>query len=204
MDDLNNGNDLNINNNGEQSSPDTNNYKPTNSDEISSETSNDWGHDDDLPDAPLEYFENTSNAIITPNDEPTDDTKTETKSEKKPVNKLIRNKSIKTRVNEVEKEKISADAKTMHLNVSDYIRSIALRKRLATPKLSIEDVENLDKALREVKSELNRMGNNINQIARYANVNKDLNDASYMQFFGMIGSFRRIEDMLAEIKRELK
>ena len=204
MNDLNNGNDLNVGNNGEQSSPDTNNYNATNSDETSSEISNDWGHDDDLPDAPLEYFENTSNAIITPNDEPTNDTKTETKSEKKSANKLIRNKSIKTRVNEAEKEKISADAKAMHLNVSDYIRSVALRKRLATPKLSIQDVENLDKALREVKSELNRMGNNINQIAKYANVSKDLNDAHYMQFFGMLGSFKRIEDTLAEIKKELQ
>lgn len=204
MDDFTNNNDFSTDNNSEQSSLDTNNYNATNSDETSSETSDDWGHDDDLPDAPLEYFENTSNAIITPNDEPTDDTKTETKSEKKPANKLIRNKSIKTRVNELEKEKISADAQAMHLNVSDYIRSIALRKRLATPKLSIEDTEALDKALREVKIELNQMGNNINQIAKYANVSKDLNDANYMQFFGMIGSFRRIEDMLAEIKKELK
>lgn len=203
MNDLNSGNEFDNDKPSEQSSLDTNNYNATNSDETSSETSDDWGHDDDLPDAPLEYFENTSNAIITPNDEPTDDTKTETKSEKKSANKLIRNKSIKTRVNEAEKEKISDDAQAMHLNVSDYIRSVALRKRMATPKLSSQDTEALDKALREVKSELNRMGNNINQIAKYANVSKDLNDAHYMQFFGMLGSFRRIEDTLAEIKKEL-
>lgn len=204
MNDLNSGNEFDNDKPSEQSSLDTNNYNATNSDETSSETSDDWGHDDDLPDAPLEYFENTSNAIITPNDEPTDDTKTETKSEKKSANKLIRNKSIKTRVNEAEKEKISADAQAMHLNISDYIRSVALRKRMATPKLSIQDTENLDKILREVKIELNKIGNNVNQIAKYANTYKSLDEAQYMQFFGMIGSFKRLEDTLAEIKKELQ
>ena len=189
MDDFTYGNDFDVNENSEQSSLETNNYSDTNSDELNGF--------DDVPDAPLETFENNS-AIITPsNDE----------AEKKPaklVNKLVRNKSIKTRVNSLEKEKINDDAKAMHLNVSDYIRSVALRKRMAMPKFSSQDTEALDKALREVKSELNRMGNNINQIAKYANVSKDLNDAHYMQFFGMLGSFRRIEDTLFEIKKELK
>lgn len=200
MNDLNNGNDLNIENNSEQSSPNTTNYSTTNSDG----SSDDFKGFDDIPESLDDVFnmpsEKTSSAIITP----TDDTKIETKSEKKPANKLVRNKSIKTRVNEAEKEKISDDARAMHLNISDYIRSVALRKRMATPKFSSEDTENLDKNLREIKIELNRLGNNINQIAKYANVSKDLNDASYMQFFGMVGSFRRIEDTLAEIKRELK
>lgn len=207
MNDLNNGNDLNIENNSEQSSPNTTNYGGTNSDEISDKTSDNRGLDDTIPETLDDVFnmpsmpsEKTSSAIITPTDEPTD----ETKSEKKPVNKLIRNKSIKTRVNEAEKEKISADAKAMHLNVSDYIRSIALRKRLVTPKLSSQDTENLDKNLREIKIELNRLGNNINQIAKYANTYKELDEAQYMQFFGMIGSFKRLEDTLAEIKKELQ
>ena len=207
MNDLNNGNDLNVDNNGEQSSLDANNYDGTNSDESRNEISEQSSPNttnkgfDDIPETLDDVFNMPSSSAII---KPIDDTKIETKSEKKPANKLIRNKSIKTRVNELEKKKISDDAKAMHLNVSDYIRSVALRKRLSTPKLSIEDTEALDKALREVKIELNRMGNNINQIAKFANVNKDLNDASYMQFFGMVGSFRRIEDMLAEIKKELQ
>lgn len=203
MNDLNSGNEFDNDKPSEQSSLDTTNSDGTNSDEISDKTSDNRGLDDTIPDAPLNYFEKVRSArsarITASNNE--------VETEKKPAksaNKLIRNKSIKTRVNEAEKEKISDDAKAMHLNVSDYIRSVALRKRLATPKLSIQDVENLDKALREVKSELNRMGNNINQIAKYANVSKDLNDAHYMQFFGMLGSFKRIEDTLAEIKKELQ
>ena len=176
MNDLNNGNDLNIENNSEQSSPNTTNYSTTNSDG----SSDDFKGFDDIPESLDDVFnmpsEKTSSAIITP----TDDTKIETKSEKKPANKLVRNKSIKTRVNEAEKEKISDDARAMHLNISDYIRSVALRKRMATPKFSSEDTENLDRNLREIKIELNRLGNNINQIAKYANVSKDLNDASYM------------------------
>lgn len=227
MDDFNNGNEFDNDKPSEQSSLDANNYKPTNSDETSAEIRNDWGLDKIIPKEPLDVAkitaskritannnddipetlddvfnmpsmpsEKTSSAIITPTDE--------TKSEKKPANKLIRNKSIKTRVNEAEKEKISADAKAMHLNISDYIRSVALRKRMATPKFSSEDTENLDKNLREIKIELNRLGNNINQIAKYANTYKELDEAQYMQFFGMVGSFKRLEDTLTEIKRELK
>lgn len=227
MDDFNNGNEFDNDKPSEQSSLDANNYKPTNSDETSAEIRNDWGLDKIIPKEPLDVAkitaskritannnddipetlddvfnmpsmpsEKTSSAIITPTDE--------TKSEKKPANKLIRNKSIKTRVNEAEKEKISADAKAMHLNISDYIRSVALRKRMATPKFSSEDTENLDENLREIKIELNRLGNNINQIAKYANTYKELDEAQYMQFFGMVGSFKRLEDTLTEIKRELK
>ena len=209
MNDVNNGNEFDNDKHDEQSSLDTTNYGGTNSDGSRNETGEQSSPNttnkgfDDIPESLDDVFnmpsmpsEKTSSAIITPTDD--------TKSEKKPVNKLIRNKSIKTRVNEAEKNKISADAKAMHLNISDYIRSVALRKRMATPKLSIQDTENLDKTLREIKNELNRLGNNINQIARYANVSKDLNDAHYMQFFGMLGSFKRIEDTLAEIKRELQ
>lgn len=200
MNDLNNGNDLNIENNSEQSSPNTTNYSTTNSDG----SSDDFKGFDDIPESLDDVFnmpsEKTSSAIITP----TDDTKIETKSEKKPANKLVRNKSIKTRVNEAEKEKISDDARAMHLNISDYIRSVALRKRMVTPKFSSQDFETLDKTLRELKIELNRIGNNVNQIAKHANTYKELDEAQYMQFFGMIGSFKRLEDTLAEIKKELK
>lgn len=223
MDDFNiNENEFNSNKNSEQSSLDANNYEATNSDENRNETSDNRGLDvpnapldvaritapnaplnvaritasnnDDIPDAPLETFENSS-AIIPPTDD---------EAENKPANKLVRNKSIKTRVNELEKKKISDDAQAMHLNISDYIRSVALRKRMATPKLSSQDTKLLDKALREIKSELHRIGSNVNQIAKHANTYTELDDEQYMQFFGMIGSFKRIEETLAEIREGLK
>ncbi|MFI3201311.1 MAG: plasmid mobilization relaxosome protein MobC [Eubacteriales bacterium] len=62
--------------------------------------------------------------------------------------------SISFRVTETEKRKIKSRAKKLHMKTSDFCRMTALRKEI-----------NIIEGLREFIPHINKVGNNLNQIA---------------------------------------
>ena len=87
-----------------------------------------------------------------------------------------RDKFIKIRVTESEKEQIRRNAKESNFTMSDYSRKLILKKKIAKPKYSHEDALLISNSLRETKKALNKIGSNINQIAKFANTNSSLSD----------------------------
>ena len=87
-----------------------------------------------------------------------------------------RDKFIKIRVTESEKEQIRRNAKESNFTMSDYSRKLILKKKIAKPKYSHEDALLISNSLRETKKALNKIGSNINQIAKLANTNSSLSD----------------------------
>ena len=94
---------------------------------------------------------------------------------------------IKIRVTKSEKEQIRRKAKESNFTMSDYSRKLILKKKIAKPKYSHEDAVMIATELREAKKELNKIGNNVNQIAKLANANpflsdEDLNNLARIRF----------------------
>lgn len=87
-----------------------------------------------------------------------------------------RDKFIKIRVTESEKKKIKENAKCSNFTVSDYSRKLILKKKIAKPKYSHENAVRIATELGETKKELNKIGNDIDQIVKLANTNSSLGD----------------------------
>lgn len=79
--------------------------------------------------------------------------------------KRKRNKLIRFFVNEAEKELIDKKIEQSHLDTSKYLRKVALGE----PIVNI-DISKLDGVIYE----LNKIGTNINQIAKFCNSNNQI------------------------------
>jgi len=78
-----------------------------------------------------------------------------------------RTKSIKIRLTPTELDKIEQLAEENNAkNLSDFIRQVVLTGKFKVPKVS-QNFENL-------LYEINKIGNNINQIAKQCNINKEV------------------------------
>ncbi|MDF2885480.1 MAG: mobC [Clostridiaceae bacterium] len=78
----------------------------------------------------------------------------------------IRDIKLNFFVDEYEKDIIDTKAKAALLNRSEYLRTIAMDGMIIQQDL---------KAVRDLSVELNKIGNNINQIARVVNTNQTMN-----------------------------
>ncbi len=74
---------------------------------------------------------------------------------------MNRDKSISFRVTETEKRKINSRAKKLHMKTSDFCRMTALQKEI-----------NIIEGLREFLPHINKIGNNLNQIAMLMHQNR--------------------------------
>ena len=72
----------------------------------------------------------------------------------------IKNKFIKYRCTESERESLSIRAKGAGISVSDLIRS-----SLKSAKITIKNTDDI----RNLAAQINRIGSNLNQLARWAN-----------------------------------
>lgn len=127
--------------------------------------------------------------------------KDEINSENK-VKKDNRDKFIKIRVTESEKKKIKENAKGSNFTVSDYSRKLILKKKIAKPKYSHEDALMIVTELRETKKALNKIGNNINQIAKLANTNPVLSDEDLNNLARIRFDFDAIRSNLISLNRK--
>lgn len=76
-----------------------------------------------------------------------------------------RDQTIRVRFTKTEKEDILKEVQSLDIDISDYVRSKVLngKRHTLNGKVLIASLDNLG-------AELGRSGNNINQLARYANV----------------------------------
>ena len=79
----------------------------------------------------------------------------------------IKNKTISFRLTPTEKEKLDNLVKEYQVkNVSDFIRQVVLTGKFKTTK----QAQNYERLLYEI----NKIGNNINQIAKHCNIEKQV------------------------------
>lgn len=109
---------------------------------------------------------------------------------------------IKIRVTKSEKEQIRRKAKESNFTMSDYSRKLILKKKIAKPKYSHEHALMIATELRETKKALNKIGNNINQIAKLANTDSSLDDKNLNDLAKIRLDFDLLNDNLISLNRK--
>lgn len=94
-------------------------------------------------------------------------------------------RQINFRVSEDEYLKLKQSAETLNMSVPTFVKKKAQGTRLVAPKLDFE-------SRRSIISKLSQAGNNINQIAKVLNANKD-----------DITDFERLNHNFEEVRKEL-
>lgn len=137
-----------------------------------------WSNDDDLDPQAMEFFRRKSLRMNSFESNNQSEEKNEINSEKRVKKDKDENRDtfVKIRVTKSEKEQIRRNAKESNFTMSDYSRKLILKKKITKPKYSHENAVMIATELREAKKELNKIGNNINQIAKLANTNSVLSD----------------------------
>ena len=95
-------------------------------------------------------------------------------------------KTIHFRVSETFYEEIAHEARQCGLSISEFCRRVLLNRPIKKLPVIIHDEKEIAQALRNIDTNINRLGNNMNQIARHLNQG------------GAI-----MEPVLEEIKKEL-
>lgn len=91
---------------------------------------------------------------------------------------VARNRFLKIRVSEQEKKLFKSGANTSGMNLSVWARQCLV---LAARKKPIESYRELIRAIYSVQTELNCVGNNINQLTRYAHSKHEQADLVYIK-----------------------
>lgn len=94
-------------------------------------------------------------------------------------------RQINFRVSEDEYLKLKQSAETLNMSVPTFVKKKAQGTRLVVPKFDFD-------SRRSIISELSQAGNNINQIAKVLNANKD-----------DITDFERLNRKFEEVRKEL-
>lgn len=84
----------------------------------------------------------------------------------------IRCKEIRVKVSEDELKIAKDKAKYVGMNVSQFIRKIILDDNIK--KIPVEDIISISEIINEYKYEINRIGNNVNQLVKVVHENNDL------------------------------
>ena len=92
------------------------------------------------------------------------------------------------RISRDEKEKLYANAKTYGVSPSEYLRAVAVSGNAYDPKLS-EDRQKLLEGI-------SRIGNNINQIARWANTNQTVSQDTVENVWGELISIHKLISLI--------
>jgi len=95
---------------------------------------------------------------------------------------MQRKKIVSLRLTESEFEQIKSEAEKLGYTTSDFIRSILLKKNRCLKN---------KKDTKKILFELNRIGNNLNQIAKYVNTFKTIDN--FVKF--------SIDEILKELKK---
>lgn len=105
----------------------------------------------------------------------------------------MRDKRIYVRVTAAEQERIEKNAESYGMSVSDFFRSVGLKKRIKQPLLAKEDTTKLLSELRKIQGEMNRIGNNINQLTAQSH-NTDLSQYKHSYYLQ-----QRIQEQTEEL-----
>lgn len=105
---------------------------------------------------------------------------------------LKRNHPVMLRFTDVEYEVITENAKTAKRPLAEYVRLLALNKKVTAKYEIVADVPELKKLI----AEFGRIGNNLNQIAKYFNQGS-------LQSQEMLQPLRQCMAQLYEMKYEV-
>lgn len=174
------------------------------------EEKNVWSDDDDFDTqmAKMEEKLSASRKNLEKLSDFEDDEKLEEKNEINSENKVKKDKDenrdtfIKIRVTKSEKEQIRRNAKESNFTMSDYSRKLILKKKITKPKYSHENAVMISNSLREAKKALNKIGNNINQIAKLANTDSSLDDKNLNDLAKIRLDFDLVNDNLISLNRK--
>jgi DNA-binding LacI/PurR family transcriptional regulator len=110
-----------------------------------------------------------------------------------------RKTTLATKVSEEEAEKIKQIAEAKGITVSDLIRRSVLN--LSIPeRISPEKLKKKNKAIRQLAYEVNKLGINLNQIAKYCNKHREV-DALVLE--EIIAIERKLTELLETAYRSL-
>lgn len=96
------------------------------------------------------------------------------------MSKLGRNKEkdeykpaiISTRLTWEEYKKLKETCEKLGITTSEYIRNLIVKAK--SPAMNLKKIRERCKGLKAVAKEINYIGNNINQVAKYANTKREL------------------------------
>ena len=91
----------------------------------------------------------------------------------------IRTKEIRVKVTEEELKIAQDKAQYVGLNVSQFIRKVIIEDNVK--KLPVNEIMEVSKTINEYKYEINRIGNNINQLIKTIHENNDLYSEEQVQ-----------------------
>lgn len=111
----------------------------------------------------------------------------------------IRKKEIRVKVSEDELKIAKDKAKYAGAkNTSDYIRKIIVDGKIV--KLPVDEIIECTKAINETRQELNKIGNNINQLMKAIHENRDLYSKRQIQeAMNELDNVTREYDKLCEV-----
>ena len=89
----------------------------------------------------------------------------------------VKEKRVFIRVTEDMHELISYEAEKSGLSISEFCRRMLLNQPIKKLPIIIHDEREITQALRNIDANINRLGNNLNQIARHLNEGREINDA---------------------------
>lgn len=87
-------------------------------------------------------------------------------------NNRIRKKSLRIDLSEDEKKLLDDKADYAGMNVSQFIRKIITDDNVN--RLPVEEIIEISKSINKYKFEINKIGNNINQLVKVVHENNDL------------------------------
>ena len=96
---------------------------------------------------------------------------------------------LATKLTQQEADEIRKRAEREGITISDYLRAVALNKQIRSKKRDCKE-------LSRVAYELNKIGTNINQIARYVNASREID-------IKVLEKLSNVEDRLTEILKEI-
>jgi len=102
---------------------------------------------------------------------------------------------IEIRLTKEEKKMIQEYAKSDRFTISDYIKQMALKKAVVSNRVEYTT------DLRNLNFELNKIGNNVNQMAKHFNSKREMDTQDFKAFQGTMAAY--LEKMTV-VERQLK
>lgn len=113
----------------------------------------------------------------------------------------LRNKQIIVRVTEDEYKILNDKAEYVCMNASEFIRKVIISDNVV--KLPVDEIRETSKAINNYRYEVNKIGNNINQIVKIIHENNDLYfDEQIQEAVSMIESVAKTFEELTRVMYE--
>lgn len=89
------------------------------------------------------------------------------------MKKRFRNNQIKFYTTDEEKKFLEDEAKLSGMNVSEFLRNVIFKSQIIVKKVPVEEIKNAQTAMEKNAYEINKIGNNINQLVKVIHENND-------------------------------